>query len=504
MFLKRIQSTLSAAGLPGAARCAAVAVSGGADSTAAALALHRLWAPLGIRLHIIHIDHSLPEAESPTDTDFVRRFAATLGATFANRVVNVRAEMAAKGESIEMAGRTLRHAALRDAAAEAGADLLVLGHNADDQVETLLLRLARGTGPRGLGGMAPAEPPPAGGGPRIIRPLLDCPREDIRDWLRAEGVAWLEDPTNDTDDVGRNRLRHHVLPALYGALGHAARDGILRTMALLRDEERGWLEQTVREALAQTSEGHPSHPCETSCATRGGASASVGHPSHPWHPCETSCATKGGASASVALRCPALSALPYPLARRVCLAALQEAGVPAAFQTLAAVERIRVLAEGPACGTRSLDLGAGFRAERVYDELRIARAHSSAQAVAAASRLLAAPATGFLRPARGNPLARPASASVSREAVSDPALLSVRLVRAGDRMTPRGAAGSRSIADILIDRKVPAADRASVEVVCLGERIVWLPGHAVDAAFAVPSAASPSWTLTLLSEGATP
>ena len=68
-------------------------------------------------------------------------------------------------------------------------------------------------------------------------------------------------------------------------------------------------------------------------------------------------------------------------------------------------------------------------------------------------------------------------------------------------MTPLGAAGSRTIADILVDRKIPAADRDFVEVVCLGERIVWLPGHAVDAIFAVPSADAPSWTLTLLPKG---
>ena len=583
MFLSRIQSTLSGAGLPGAARYVTVAVSGGADSTAVALALHRLWAPQGIRLHLVHIDHTLPEAESPGDAEVVRKLAEQLGATFANRVVDVRAAMAATGESLEMAARNLRHAALRAAAAEAGADLLALGHNADDQVETLFLRLARGTGPRGLGGMAPAEPPSADGGPRVIRPLLDCPREDIRDWLRAEGVGWLDDPTNDADDVQRNRLRHRVLPALYDALGPATRDGILRTMALLRDEERDWLSHAVREAFAQTSVGHPCypchpcetsrvaagaeesvasvpsvsvsgaaagdtaasvghpcypcHPCETSRAAAGAeesvasvpsvsvsgaaagdTAASVGHPCYPCHPCETSRAAAGDTAASVGhpchpcetsraaasavLRCPALSALPYPLARRVCLVAMQEAGVPAALQTLATVERIRALAAEPTCGTLRLDLGAGFRAERVYDTLRIVDGARPPVSPAPASRLIAKSATGFLRPKRGNPLARPASASVSREAVPDPARLAVRLTQPGDRMTPLGAAGSRTIADILVDRKIPAADRASVEVVCLDDRLVWLPGHAVDAAFAVPSVSAPSWTLTLLAEGA--
>ena len=471
MLLERIHATLSGAGLPGGIRHVAVAVSGGADSTATALALHRLWSPLGIRLTLVHIDHTLPEAESPGDAAFVRGLADRLGAAFANRVVDVRAEMARTGESLEMAARRLRHAALADAAREIGADAIALGHNADDQVETLLLRLARGTGPRGLGGMAPLTRPE--GSPAILRPLLDCPREAMRGWLRDEGIPWLEDPTNADDDMLRNRVRHHVLPALYEALGERARDGVLRSMALLRDEERDWLAPAERNAIR---------------ATR--AKMEQAEEEH----------------GDNALRCEAVAALPRPLARRVCLLALQGAGVPAALQTFDAVERLVTFATAAADGTRQLDLGAGFRAVRVYDLLRIER--SSATAVAESARcraaLAAVAAEGFRRPLRASPLDRPAVASVSRTAVPDAGLLFVRGVRPGDRIRSVGAPGSRKIADILVDRKIPAADRARVEVVCLGERVVWLPGHAVDAAFAVESATAPSWTLTLNREEVRP
>ena len=518
MLLERIQATLSGAGLPGGARSVAVAVSGGADSIATAIALHHLWSPLGIRLSLIHVDHTLPEAESPRDAAFVRALAERLGAAFANRVVDVRPEMAATGESLEMTARRLRHAALRDVAVESRAELLALGHNADDQIETLLLRLARGSGPRGLGGMAPAEPLPENGGPRVIRPLLDCPRADIRDWLRAEGVAWLDDPTNDADDVQRNRIRHHVLPALFDALGHAARDGILRTMALLRDEQREWLSHAECAALNAARIGADGisrgvRGVRGGCWDADGTQASVGNPCYPCHPCEA-IALRVGAEASAPLRCPAIAALPRPLARRVCLLAMQAAGVPPALQTFAAVERVRALADGPTRGTLHLDLGDGFVAERVYDSLRIINPPTShlspltsslsplpSSLSSLTSHLKAEPSSGFLRPPRGNPLARPVSASVARNAVPDPGLLSVRTLRVGDRMTPLGAGGSRTIADILVDRKIPVADRAAVEIVCLGDRIVWLPGHAVDAAFAVPSADAPSWELTLLPKG---
>ena len=487
MLLERIQATLSGAGLPGGIRHIAVAVSGGADSTATALALHHLWAPLGIRLTLVHIDHTLPEAEAPGDAAFVRRLADRLGAAFANRVVDVRAEMARSGESLEMAARRLRYAALAAAARDAGADALALGHNADDQLETLLLRLARGTGPRGLGGMAPLTCPD--GALPIVRPLLDCPRAAIRAWLRAQDVEWLEDPTNDGDEVLRNRVRHHVLPAFYKALGEHARNGTLRSMALLRDEERDWLAHTEREALCavRTHRGEGAMDSTRGVREVGGEG--------------TMDSSRGvrGVGGEGALSCEAIAALPRPLARRVCLLALQKAGVPAALQTFDAVERLCTLATAPVNGTRQLDLGAGFRAIRVYDSLRI---EGSAEPVVAESahcrsRLTAVAAEGFRRPLRADPRDRPAVASVSRAAIPDPGLLSVRRVRPGDRIRPVGAPGSRKIADILVDRKMPRAERKRVEVVCLGERVAWLPGHAVDAAFAVESATAPSWTLTL-------
>lgn len=454
MLLARIQRTLDEAGLPAGIRHVAIAVSGGADSCAAALALHRLWASRGIRLTLVHVDHGLRGAEDDADTTFVQQFAATLGTGFAVRVVDVRAEMAAGGTSLEMAARALRHEALRHATRQAGADALAFGHNADDQLETLLLRLGRGAGLRGLGGMAPAEPAPDGDGPCIVRPLLDCPREAIRDWLHAEGVTWRDDPTNDGDETPRNRLRHHVVPALLAALGPSARDSALRTMALARDEDRLWLRPLAAEALSRAK----------------------------------------GPDGS--LRCATLAALPRPLARRAALAHLQAVGMPASAQTLAAVDRLLALAGGPDSGTRSRDLGAGFRAVRVYGSLRVETDRPMSPPHRGGNLRVEA-GFGAVRPHRTDPLQRPAVASISRTAVPDPSRLSVRPIQTGDRLRPIGAGGFRAVADILVDRKVPREARPHVEVVCLDKRIAWLPGHAVDEAFAVESPRAPSWTLTL-------
>lgn len=450
-----VSDALSRSGLPGPFRRVLVAVSGGADSTALALLLHRLWPPLGVSLAIAHIDHSLPEAEPPGTVAHVRRLADSLDLPFLLRVVDVRAAMAATGESLEMAARRLRRAALLDAARTFHADAIALGHNADDQAETLLLRLARGTGPRGLGGMAAVAPAdrPQPGEPALLRPLLACPRATLRAWLRGQSVPWLDDPTNALDDVPRNRLRHRVLPALYEALGESARDGLLRTARLLRDEEDLWLGPLVRDALA-------------------------------------ACRLPDNGALDLA----ALRKEPLPLQRRVLLLALQESALPPEFQTYATVERLLRLSAAPAAGSASLDLGGGIQARRSYDRLSLGAPVATPPQ---RSTLAVAPATGFQKTPRGDPFQRPLAAYLSRSAVPCPSALVVRPFRPGDRLRPIGADGSRKIADILVDRKIPAARRAAVEVVCAGDRVAWLPGHSVDAAFAVPSPDAPSWRVTL-------
>ena len=495
-----VRKTLSGIGPDVRLRRVVIGASGGADSTALALLAHRLLVPQGVELILAHVDHTLPEAETPEDSDFTRALAKRLGAPFIERRVQVREAMARTGESLEMAARRLRHNALRDIAKEVGAEAIALGHNADDQVETMLLRLARGTGPRGLGGMAVWQPA-SEGGPGLLRPLLNCPREDIREWLRSEGESWREDPTNAADDVLRNRLRHHVLPALYEVLGDGARQGFLNTAALLRDEESRWLGPLVEAELER-------------CRLAGKA----------------------------ALDTDRLRSLSPPLLRRVLLREAQQAGLPLSFQTQTLLENLAEFATRPDSGSATLDIGAGFRATRVYGSFSIAPSEaeeaegqtpqlwgqtpkSEGQApvfqiappeskgqtsklegqtpvsgvLPVGSRLCIEAATGYKLTGRTGILDRPQTAYLSSSAISDPAALFVRRILPGDRLQPVGAEGASKISDILVNRKLPRERRREVEVVCAGERVVWLPGHSVDAAFAVESPTAPSWKCMLLS-----
>jgi tRNA(Ile)-lysidine synthase len=140
------------------------------------------------------------------------------------------------------AARSLRYQALEAMRVEAGCDCIATAHNRDDQAETVLLRLMRGSGPDGLGGVP--ERSPDG---RVVRPLLDVARRDIEDWARARGLVWREDASNADDRYARNRLRRHWLPGLIDAFNPQ----LLRAIAQLAEAQRRdseWLDDLVREA----------------------------------------------------------------------------------------------------------------------------------------------------------------------------------------------------------------------------------------------------------------
>jgi tRNA(Ile)-lysidine synthase len=182
----------------------AIAFSGGADSTALLAACARRW-PQSVMA--IHVNHGLQAAAG----DFERQCEATCaGLGVPLHVKRVDARHAA-GDSPEDAARIARYTAIHEAALAAGVQCVALAQHADDQVETLLLALSRGAGLAGLAGMRAQW---ERDGIAYRRPLIDVPSSDIRAWLRAQGIAWIEDATNANERFTRNRIRARVLPAL--------------------------------------------------------------------------------------------------------------------------------------------------------------------------------------------------------------------------------------------------------------------------------------------------
>ncbi len=180
-----------------------VACSGGPDSTALLHVLHRLRSDLGITLCAASIDHGL-RPESASEVEQVGDFARTLGVPFyETRVVLTR-----KGVSIQARARNLRYRALQEIAFSHGAARIAVGHTQDDQAETVLGRVLRGAGLRGLEGIEARR------SDGVIRPLLDCRRSDVRAYAVERALPFVDDPSNHQRAFERVRIRHEVLPTL--------------------------------------------------------------------------------------------------------------------------------------------------------------------------------------------------------------------------------------------------------------------------------------------------
>ncbi len=221
-----------------------IALSGGADSMALLHAMRALAPAHGWRLAAAHVNHGLRGDEAERDEAFAREWCARWSVPLHVMRADVAAEAAARGEGLEETGRRIRYAFFNELCACEGYDRIATAHTASDNVETLLLHLARGSGVRGLGGIRPLLG-------RRIRPLLDVTREEVEAYCRENAVPFVTDSTNFDTAYCRNLLRHEAVPALRrvnprleeaaGRLARAARrdDDCLETLAAaLLDEAR--------------------------------------------------------------------------------------------------------------------------------------------------------------------------------------------------------------------------------------------------------------------------
>ena len=204
-----------------------IACSGGPDSSALLDALARLAPPRGWRLCVAHVDHGLRPG-SAIEAEAVSRLAADRRLDF--RALSVRVS---GGASLQDRARNARHAALRAEAARVGADVIALGHTADDQAETVLMRALSGASPAGLPAMAERER-------GLVRPLLRVWRDATVAYCAALGIEPLDDPSNADPRFLRSRVRHEVIPAL-----EAVFPGARRRLVVLAERQRRLLEATA-------------------------------------------------------------------------------------------------------------------------------------------------------------------------------------------------------------------------------------------------------------------
>ncbi|MBI3769028.1 MAG: tRNA lysidine(34) synthetase TilS [Deltaproteobacteria bacterium] len=396
-----------------------VAVSGGADSVALLAALHELRDELGIRLVAAHLDHGLRGAESAADRTFVEALAAELGVPLTVEAVRL------PPGNVEAQARHARYEFLARAAAASGATKIATAHTVDDQAETVLLRVVRGAGRRGLGGIRPRRG-------AIIRPLLLCDRVQVRHFLVARGRAWRRDRSNFDYGLARTRLRAGYLPALARELNPRLARALARLADVLRDED------TLLDGIAATVPG-----------------------------------VADGIDLAV------LRALEPPIARRVVRRWWRRVGsgrrlafghVDAALalaQRAHGGGRVRVPGGWVVRTATALayEVGDGDAAAEPYQRVLVP---GGAVDLPGGWRLSLCEnvADGSITP--GDDLC-----VLDADAVSGP--LVVRTRRPGDRMRLLGLDGHTSIKRLFITRRVPQALRAGYPLVLDGNAIVWVP-----------------------------
>ncbi len=383
-----------------------VALSGGPDSSALVAALAALRGSGAVaEVRALHVDHGLRPG-SAAEAEACQALCDRLG------VPLERARVTVRPGNVQAEARRARYAALRAAARRFSATRIATGHTRTDQAETVLLRLMRGSGARGLSGIPPRRGP-------WVRPLIDRSRDEVLAFLRAEGLPWLEDPTNSTPRVLRNRVRREVIPVL-SRLDAGLERALARAADLRRDDERA-LERRARGALPEA-----------------GARAEVRR----------------------------LRAEPLAVRRRAVRRLWRAARGRRAGLSAAHVEAVLGLLGRGRPGR--VTLPDGLEARCAYGALEIRRR----QPAAAPPAELAVPAPGVY-PVPGRAL-RLAVEAAPGAAVDWPLRLGPR--RPGDRFRPPGAPGSKKLKAWLIDRKVPREARDGLLVLAdRSGRVLWLP-----------------------------
>jgi tRNA(Ile)-lysidine synthase len=399
-----------------------VLLSGGGDS----VCLLDVALRLGARVSALHVNYGLrPGADE--DEEFVRALCERLGVPLHAERVGL-----PEGGNLQERAREARYAlagSLTDGDYAAA-------HTASDQAETVLYRLAVSPGSRALLGMAPRRG-------RLVRPLLEVTREEVRAYLRTRGLDWREDPSNTERRFARARVRHDLLEAMR-TVGPAPERTIAETARQLR-EEAEVLDAAVSGALDELGGG----PAVSLAALR----------EHP-----------------PALRRLVLRRLAEQAAREPLAAGADAGDAHARPRALSRREADEIL-ELDDRGTKALDLGGGLRAVAEYGTVRFTRAREEATPDPAE---LTVP--GRVRFGDWEVEARLGGTGDVTVSGLGPTV-TVRAWREGDRMRPAGLGGTKTLQDLFTDRKVPRALRRTLPIVEAAGRIVWVAGVAVDERF---------------------
>jgi tRNA(Ile)-lysidine synthase len=412
-----------------------VAISGGADSTALLDLLVRLPG-YNLRLVAAHLNHCLRGCDSDADEEFCSKLAARYTVAFESRRIDVRGVAESGALNLEDAGRRVRIAFLDELRKKHGALAVAVAHHADDQAETLLMRLLRGSGMTGLSGMAYRN------SRGYIRPLLEISRSEIEQYLRGHCLDWREDASNSDKTYLRNRIRHDLLPILE-TYNPAIRSSLAKTASIIRDDET---------LLDELTEGEFSGSCRVE----------VG---------------------KIVCNAGQLRTLEIALRRRILRHAFKQLTGTLEGVSQSHIVSICDMIDSDRPNSR-LYLPQRVTAVREYDRLLFSQTDESVHE-RFPELLISKPGyypflTGcsltieISKPPSGFNTLSANTAFFDLDKVPFPWLL--RTFRPGDRIIPIGMSGRKKVKDFFIDEKIPLSERKRVPLLFCGDQLIWLVG----------------------------
>ncbi len=449
-----------------------VAVSGGADSVALLLLLLELREKLGIVHSVVHFNHKLRGKASDADEKFVAKLAAKHGLEFHSATVYVSKKAKSERANLEDAARRARYDYFRSLAESGTCTRIAVAHTADDQAETVLAHILRGTGLAGLGGIHPIAGP-------VIRPLLNVRRSELRRFLRAQKQTWREDATNRDTKRMRARIRQKLLPVLEKQFQPAIVEH-LATLADLAREDEAFLEAITEERVSALMQKFDE-----------GARIAVSDFLEPWKKGKTNAENTESTKNTEA------NALTKRIVRRMVESVKPRAGQLGAAHVASVLQWARngqsgssltlpggveVRKEPDALVFQAVE-NAGWRAARTAPreyEYKINLAGGDAEvSVAELGCVFRLKVIDWPRK-RGETSSD--GAVLDRERLRFPLVL--RNWRAGDRMRPRGHRGAHKLKRLLNEERVSRWERDGWPVLTSGGVLVWARGFPVAAEFA--------------------
>lgn len=437
VLVSRIERAIRRQGLFRPGDTLVVALSGGADSCALLDLLSRLPG-YNLRLIAAHLNHCLRGGESDADQEFCRGLASCYAIPFEVRRIDVKS-MASEGRlNLEDAGRRARIEFLDEISKTYGAAAVVLAHHADDQAETVLMRLLRGSGMTGLSGMAYRN---ARG---YVRPLLDITRSEIEQYLHGRGMEWREDASNSDTIYLRNRIRHELLPLLE-SYNPEIRSCLASTASIISGDE-GLLCGLTEKAFAE------------SCLTGEGRIV---------------CGVGQLRSINPALR------------RRVLRHAIKKLSGTLDGVSQRHIDAICDMIDSGRPNSR-LALPHSVAAVREYDRLLLML--SEENVLETGFELLITEPGCYQLISGGSITVEPAGTSTFPadpgtayfDLGKTPFPWLIRTFRPGDRIMPFGMSGRKKVKDIFIDRKIPLSERKRMPLLFCGADLIWIAGVCVS------------------------